>query len=354
MHTYDPDRHVWRYDVGGFAWDNSELSPDLWLWYSFLRTGRAEVFRFAEAMTRHTGEVDVYHLGQWQGLGTRHNVQHWGCSAKQHRISNPLYRRFLYHLTADERVGDLITELVDSDQNLLRLDAHRKVRTDAYTPGQDGSLAVQLGTDYGALAATWLAAWERTGDRTARDKLLGTMTDIGALRYGFLTGEVLCDRRTGRFDTSREQIQVSHLSAVFGLVEVCSELIMLIDRFGLDVPGFTDAWLQYCRLFLADPEVQRAEVGQALTGISLVQGHSRLTAYAARRLGDPDLARRGWDAFGRSERMADGGFSAETVTGPQVITPVDEAPGVSTNGTAQYGLAAIQHLALIGDQLDQR
>lgn len=27
MHTYDSDRHVWRYDVGGYAWDNSELSP---------------------------------------------------------------------------------------------------------------------------------------------------------------------------------------------------------------------------------------------------------------------------------------------------------------------------------------
>ena len=40
MHTYDPDRHVWRYDVGGYAWDNSELSPDLWLWYSYLRSGR--------------------------------------------------------------------------------------------------------------------------------------------------------------------------------------------------------------------------------------------------------------------------------------------------------------------------
>jgi hypothetical protein len=32
MHSYDFDRHVWKYDVGGFAWDNSELSTDLWLW----------------------------------------------------------------------------------------------------------------------------------------------------------------------------------------------------------------------------------------------------------------------------------------------------------------------------------
>ncbi|HEX8413691.1 MAG TPA: twin-arginine translocation signal domain-containing protein, partial [Sphingomicrobium sp.] len=58
IHSYDRDRHVWRYDIGGHAWDNSELSTDLWLWYSYLRTGRADVFRMAEAMTRHTGEVD--------------------------------------------------------------------------------------------------------------------------------------------------------------------------------------------------------------------------------------------------------------------------------------------------------
>lgn len=65
MHTYDTDRHTWRYDIGGFAWDNSELSPDLFFWLFFLRTGREDVYRFAEALTRHTGEVDVYHIGQW-------------------------------------------------------------------------------------------------------------------------------------------------------------------------------------------------------------------------------------------------------------------------------------------------
>ncbi|MET0265299.1 MAG: Tat pathway signal sequence domain protein, partial [Duganella sp.] len=53
MHAYDADRHMWRYDIGGYAWDNSELSTDLWLWYSYLRSGRADLFRLAEAMTRH-------------------------------------------------------------------------------------------------------------------------------------------------------------------------------------------------------------------------------------------------------------------------------------------------------------
>jgi hypothetical protein len=69
MHTYDDARHCWRYDMGGFAWQNTELMPNMWLWYSFLRTGRADLFRMAEAMERHTGEVDVYHIGEYAGLG---------------------------------------------------------------------------------------------------------------------------------------------------------------------------------------------------------------------------------------------------------------------------------------------
>ncbi len=65
-------------------------------------------------MVRHTGEVDVYHLGKWAGLGTRHGVQHFADSAKQQRIANTTYRRFYYFLTADERVGDLMHANVDS------------------------------------------------------------------------------------------------------------------------------------------------------------------------------------------------------------------------------------------------
>ena len=52
MHAYDPVRHTWRYDIGGFAWDNTELASNMWLWYNFLRTGREDIWRMAEAMTR--------------------------------------------------------------------------------------------------------------------------------------------------------------------------------------------------------------------------------------------------------------------------------------------------------------
>src|SRR5690625_7031571 len=78
-------------------------------------------------MPRHTGEVDVYHAGRFAGLGTRHNVLHFGCSAKQLRISNATYRRYFYFLTADERTGELLDEVAACEQALLKVDATRKV-----------------------------------------------------------------------------------------------------------------------------------------------------------------------------------------------------------------------------------
>ena len=112
MHNYDFGRHEWRYDVGGWAWANTELMPDMLLWYSFLRTGRADLFRMAEAMTRHTSEVDVYHIGPFAPLGSRHNVNHFGDGAKQPRASHDGIKEFYYFLAADDRIGDLMHEQI--------------------------------------------------------------------------------------------------------------------------------------------------------------------------------------------------------------------------------------------------
>src|SRR5690606_33058018 len=149
MHTYDGDRHVWRYAVGGYAWDNSELSTDLWLCYYVLRSGRHDVFGVAEAMTRHTGEADVHHIGRVALLGSRHNVLQWGCSAKQLRISTVINRRFFYYLTADERVGDLMREQIDGAEALTRVVPGRKVGQVAAT--DENKVSVSFGTDWGSL-----------------------------------------------------------------------------------------------------------------------------------------------------------------------------------------------------------
>lgn len=76
-------------------------------------------------MTRHTAEVDVYHIGPNAGLGSRHNVSHWGCGAKEARISQAAWNRFYYYLTTDDRCGDLMTEVKDADQKLYTLDPMR-------------------------------------------------------------------------------------------------------------------------------------------------------------------------------------------------------------------------------------
>ena len=344
MHTYDADRHVWRYDVGGFAWDNSELSPDLWLWYGFLRTGRADIFRMAEAMTRHNTEVDTYHLGRFAGFGSRHNVQHWGCSAKQLRISTAVYRRFYYYLTADERTGDVLRELVDADVKLADLNPTRKL------PGQPLVLTqakIGVGTDWGSAASNWLTEWERTGDPRCRGWLEAAMKVIGGSSLGFFAGTFGYEPKTkALIPLPNGRISISHLSAVFGLVEVCAELIELIP-----VPEFERAWLQYCELYNADPEEQQRALGQKLSGTNLRVGHSRLTAYAAWRKKDPRLAARAWREFSTREYGGRPVTEIVRIVGPAVLNPIDEAAAVSTNDTAQWGLAAMQNLALVGRAL---
>ncbi|KAJ2975439.1 hypothetical protein NUW58_g8356 [Xylaria curta] len=173
MHTYDVDRHVWRYDVGGYAWDNSELSPDLFFWNYFLRTGRADVYRFAEAHVRHTSETDVYHLGRYKGFGTRHGVQHWSDSAKQIRVSTPIYRQIFYYVSGgDERIGELLHDLMDADKTFLTVDPRRKVRQDnsTYVPDPK-AIDLDLGIDFSGLAAIWLIEWERRGPRWEEAKM---------------------------------------------------------------------------------------------------------------------------------------------------------------------------------------
>jgi len=346
MHTYDSARHVWRYDVGGYGWDNSELSTDLWLWYAYLRSGRADIFRMAEAMTRHTGEVDVYHSGRFAGLGTRHGVQHWGDSAKQLRISTAIYRRPYYYLTADERVGDLLREVVHADAKLAEFNPRRKLSNQ---PGDPHQATIGVGTDWGSAASNWLTEWERTNDPQPRAWLENAMKVIGGNPLGFFAGGFGYEPAAKKLVPLKDaKISVSHLSAVFGLVEVCAELIQL-----LDVPEFDRAWLQYCTLYNASSEEQAAALGEKLTGTNLIGAHSRLTAYAAWRKNDPKLAARAWreflegDAWNREHR---GPEKPVRIEGPAVLKPVDEIATLNTNDAAQRGLAAIQNLSLIGEQ----
>jgi hypothetical protein len=353
MHTYDADRHTWRYDVGGYAWDNSELSTDIWLWLYFLRTGRADVFRFAEAMTRHTGEVDVHHVGRFAPLGSRHNVMHWGCSAKQLRISTALNRRYYYYLTTDERVGDLLREQLHADRALQTIQPTRKVAKAGTLPKVNPSghsAYVSFGTDWGSLAGAWLTEWERTRDKRVHAKLLTSMRTIAEQPRGFFTGGSTMNLDSGAFEIAKDRkVTASHLSAAFGLPEVCSELIELIS-----FRQFERAWLQYCELYNGSAEEQTRVLGEALKNLNLQQGHARLTAFAAHRKKSAALAQRAWKEFndGAAGYPATRPLESQRVEGPAVLQPVDEAPFISTNATAQWGMAAIECLAFAPQGID--
>ncbi|KAL1590282.1 hypothetical protein WHR41_01046 [Cladosporium halotolerans] len=361
MHTYDVDRHQWRYDIGGYAWDNSELSPDLFFWPQFLRTGNKDVYRFSEALTRHTGEVDVYHIGQWKGLGTRHGVQHWGDSAKQARISTAQYRKIFYFVSGgDERVGELVDETLDTDKTYERLDPNRKVRTDGWEPAPGQPATIGLGTDWSALAASWLLEWERRGSRwqEAKTKLTNTMIGVVNLKNGFVTGSALFNSEDGTLsppptDPDNEGVvAVSHLAGAFGLMEVIAEII---EQFDDDLPeGFQQAWLDYCYYYRAPAAEQTARYGTNWTRTAtLRQDHSRLLAHGYYLTQNQTYADRAWSEFEADGLNTTGTWEVERLNGSEVLAPVDEATWISTNEAANYGLAAIVNLAYIPEALPE-
>ena len=344
MHTYDPDRHVWRYDVGGFAWDNSELSSDMWIWSMFLRSGNPAAFRMGEAMNRHNRDVDIYHLGRFAGMGTRHNVMHWGCSAKQLRISTCMNRRYHYYLTTDERTGDVLEEVVESDRQLAEINPVRKL------PGQPfkaSECRMSPGTDYGAAVANWLTAWERTGDEKYRNWIVNSMRDIATSKWGFFTDAFQYDPVTKKMTAPDAPPAVYHLSIMFGLPEVCSELIELVD-----MPEFKEAWLKYCAYSQAPDAVQEEVLGTRLRKYGFNNSQSRIIAYAAAMKDDQELAKVAANYFPRKLWQEPNGPRAEKVEAPNVLNPIEEAWWMSTNDSAQWSLAAIEIIALIPDALD--
>lgn len=354
MHTYDSDRHVWRYDVGGYAWDNGELSTEMWLWYSFLRTGDPKAFRLAEAMSRHTRDVDIYHSGRFAGLGSRHNVQPWGDSAKQLRISTCMNHRFHYYLTTDERTGDVMQEMVDASRQLALVNARRKVMFDSkkskefFEPGE--GCRISIGTDYGATLANWLTAWERTGDPEVKGWIENSMRAIGNAEGGFFINRYNYDPKTRQMTAPEgEPLMVSHLSVMFGLPEVVAEVNELID-----IPQFKDAWIQYGTLLYASNDEKLEKLGSKVKSPGFKTAHSRVMAYAAVQSGNEALKKKAAHYF--FSPPAEGGdpvLATHLVEGPAVLNPVEEASWVKTNISAQWGLAAMQVSALIPDEISK-
>lgn len=342
MHQHDAQRHEWRYDVGGYAWDNTELGTDLWLWASFLRSGRADIFRMAEAMTRHTTEVDTYHLGRFAPLGSRHNVRHWGCGAKEPRISQAAFRRHYYYLTTDERTGDVMREVVDADYKTTEIDPMRlasPLTKPIPYPGR-----VRGGPDWLSFIGNWMTEWERTGEPKYRDKIVAGMDSIAKMPYWFMTGPNNLygyEPATGKlYPLVEDGFGTYNLTTIQGGAELVFELNTLLDH-----AGWKKAWNQYCRLSGAPKAVVAKDMTTGSEGADGQYTRGRLAAYAYMETKNPAFAKKAW-SFARAARFATTSFK-----GPEVLNPIDEVPGLSTNSTAQGCLEAIEVLEMCGDQM---
>ncbi|TDC63668.1 hypothetical protein [Streptomyces hainanensis] len=343
MHTYDSDRHVWRYDVGGYAWDNAELGTDAALWYAFLRTGDPRTFRLASAMTRHLSESDTYLTGRFAGLGGRHNVLHWGDGAKEARVSESYTRRFLHYLTADELLGDLMHASLQADATLRRTMRGR----------------IRIGPDWYALVGNWLTAWERTGDTRWRDRITTGMRDIATFPAGLFTGEagshVGWDHTTGHLT----KLDTGDFDGGFNLtMAFCGEQILFETIELVDEPGFHRTLLDFARHAQAPAEEKIARYGRDFDPGLFPTIYAKVTAWAGEQLDDPALRRRAWTHY-LDDPQGRPWNPPVRVDGHAVLTPIDEIrapspPGsnnsVSTNDAAQRTLAIIALLALAPDE----
>lgn len=318
MHSYDPVRREWLYDVGGYAWDNTELATNMWLWYSFLRTARADVWQMAKAMSRHTSEVDVYHLGPHAMLGSRHNVSHWGCGAKEARISQAAWNRFYYYLTTDDRTADLMSEVRDAEQMLYTLDPMRLAEPKSKYPCS-APARLRIGPDWLAYAGNWFAQWERTGDKRYYDKIVSGMQSIARLRHGLFTGNKALgfDPATGiiSYDGDTALQNTNHLLSIMGGFEIMTEIMLSID-----CPEWNKAWFEHADLYKRNA----MKISHNKFRVS------RLEGLAAWRQRDAQRAQKTW------------------LTMIASLPKFGESDQHYTNDAATWGLDAIYLLEVIG------
>ncbi|PTX92575.1 Tat pathway signal sequence domain protein [Opitutus sp. ER46] len=341
MHNYDFERHEWRYDVGGWAWANTELMPDMLLWYSFLRTGRADLYRFAAAMTRHTSEVDAYHIGPFAPLGSRHNVNHWGDGAKQPRASHAGLKRAFYFLSGgDGRVGDLLREQLDAD---LTYEYLQQFNASHYVPDADGRPVLdarknprfpnapsavpaprpeeftarrtaaqrepftRFGLEWMCYAANWTTEWERGGDPRWRAEIESAM------------------RAMARNVDADGKFQGRYFDMIFGGPENMWEMEPMYD-----IPEFWRAWVA------TSEAVGRAVQGNEMTG-------PRMLAYAANRKGDAALGRMAWEKLIGPAGVLPPLPQPKRYAAPSVVRPVTDPAFLGASvGWQLHGVASVQ------------
>ena len=349
MHTYDPMRHQWKYDTGGYAWDNTELVPTLWLWLYFMRTGREDVFTLAEKLSRHASEVDVYHMGKYKGLGSRHNVSHWGCPCKEARIAMAAHHRFYYYMTGDRRLEDIFDELKDNEMSFLNKDPLGDFfdKKDMVYPSHARS-----GPDWSSLCSNWMTQWERFNDVKYRDKMIVGINDLKEAPLKLVSGpDFEFDPETCHLRYIGERTTGGcHLQVCMGAPSVWMEMADLLED---------EEWKRMVadlgRFYYLPREEQIAESNGIIGNreFSLPFMASAVAAYGAAYLKDDATAMRTWKILlhtmiheGNHE-----GFVIKGIPNSGNQEELQEISWVTTNFVAQFCLNVIMVLEFIKDKL---
>jgi len=349
MHTYDNERHQWRYDMGGYAWDNTELVPTLWLWLMFMRTGREDIFTIAEKLSRHASEIDVYHIGKLKGLGSRHNVRHWGCPCKEARIAMAAHHRFYYYMTGDYRMGEIFEELKDNEMSFLSKDplAAFYNKEQMQYPSHARS-----GPDWSSLCANWMTRWERFNDQKYKEKIVTGIEDIKKAPLRLVSGpDFEFDPQTVHLRYIGENAAGgTHLQICMGAPQVWMELADLLED---------EEWVQmlaeYGRFYYLSRERQLEESGGIIGDreFTLPFMAAAMGAYGAKYGQDEELAKTTWQnllgAIIHAENLD--GFKVSVIKKKGNQKELLEIPWISTNFAAQWCLNTIVVLDLIRDHL---
>lgn len=349
-HTYDGVRHSWMYDIGGYAWDNTELVPTLWLWLYFMRTGRDDVYTLASNLSLHSSEVDVYHFGPLRGLGSRHNVSHWGCPCKEARIAMCHHYRFYYYLTGDRRMGDVLAELKDNEYALDRMDPLRDFYPKNQKADAKQTTHARTGPDWSSLVSNWLCQWERSNDELYRDKILVGINNIKEAPLKLLSGPDFgfSSETKELFYMGERTTGGTHLQICMGAPQIWLELSQLIDD-----PEWNEMLAKYGYYYMQNEKFSKEE--KTILGereFTFPYMASAMGAFGASYLKDKNLAKKTWRVLLDSLWSQDeDGFKEKFVQEENKIRTATEIPWISTNFTAQFCLNLIMSLEFIRGDL---
>lgn len=346
MHTYDPIRHCWRYDMGGFAWQNTELVPTYWLWLYFLRTGREDVFTVAEAMSRHCSEVDFYHFGPMAGIGSRHNVRHWGCSCKEPRVSMAGHHRVYYYLTGDARIGDAMADAKDADLSLKNVTYFKQ------NDEKGGHVVIRSGPDWTSFLSNWMTQYERTLDPYYLEKIRQGIKDVSEMPFGLASGPSYRYEENGHliYEGEDEKSPNMHLQICMGGPEVWWELA---DMLGDET--LRKLLSVYGGFYYLTPEQKSEKTNGQIENrpFAFPWFASDIGAYAAAQIRDQELATTVWkNLLNALIKIGDeSGFAPQIYAKDDEKKDLFEIPWIKTNFAAQWGLNTITTLEFLRDAL---